>query len=393
MSEPAAEYEGEYEGGRPLGLYILVGVIVALVAVSGLFAVGFIPPVAKIGAHGTSGITTTGSGAIQFLTVTSTIPGTTTTVSVPGQNTTLTTSTVLTTTQTSTSTSTQTSTQTLTSVSTSTSVTTVLQPTTTTTTTTVTNSATTTVGPGGPLSVNFTLSAAGDPVSLDAGDYFTVDVSINNTQANTQSFITAYQLPQGDQPQVLSFYPSVPETVLPVVGTSSYVLQGGVSPNAPSGEYQMFVQVSSVLTNSTATVQTTISRQYIVRVLEPLNFITYAFPNPSSQFEGTCANTPFINGSVPTWGYQCQITAAPEATANMTFTVSNAANVPICIQTSLGGGSIAGFVNINPYPFCPNGETGVLVPAGAVYTFVYTLTNAGQSAGAQSVFFTFQRET
>lgn len=392
MSEPAAEYEEEYEGGRPLGLYILVGVVIALVAVSGMFAIGFIPPIAKIGAHGSGTTTTTRSGSIQFITVTSTYPGTTTTLTQPGANVTSTSTTTATTTvPAGTTTATTTTTQTVTTpvLSTTTVSTTVTES----STSTVTTTATKTAVPGGPLNVNFTLSAPGNPVSLDAGEYFTVNISINNTQSDTQSFITAYQLPEGNQPQVLSFYPSVPESVLPVVGTSSYVLQGSVSPNAPSGEYQLFVQVSSVLTNSTAVVQTTVSKQYITRVLEPLSFITYAFPKPTSQFMGSCLNTPFINGSVPTWGYQCQITAAPEATGNMTFTLSNAANVPICIQTSVGGGSFTGFVNMDPYPFCPDGETGVLVPAGGVYTFVYTLTNAGQSAGTQTVFFTFQRET
>jgi len=383
---------GEYEeGGRPLGLYVLVAVIVVLVAVSGMFAIGYIPPVLKL--HGS------GSSSVRFLTVTSTStqlvasPPTIVTQTVQGANeTSVSTSTVNQTVALGTTTTTATTTQTVTtpSISTSTVSTTVTQSSTSTVTTTVTQVA----GPAGPLQVNFTVTPSGNPLSIYAGEFFTVNVNINNTESGTQSFINAYQLVKGSQRQVLSFYPSVPESVEPVIGISSYTLQGSVSPDAPSGEYQLYVQVSSVVTNSTTITQTTVSKQYIAHVLEPLNFIAYTFANPSSEFGGSCANQPFVNVTVPQWGYTCTVTAAPQASANMTFTVSNSANVPICIQTSLGGGSFTGFVDMNPYPFCPGGETGVLIPAGpALYTFTYNVTNAGQSAGAQTLFFTFQRES
>lgn len=390
MSEGGAEGEEYEEAGRPLGLYVLVGVIVALVAISGMFAIGYIPPVLKL--HHGSGTTS----SLQFLTVTSTDvvtgPGNTVTQTLQGANvTSVSTSTATQTLALGTTTTTATTTQTVTTpvLSTTTVSTTVIEASTSTVTSTVTKAE----GSSSPLQVNFTVSPAGNPLSLDAGEYFSINVNINNTQSGTQSFITAYQLVEGNEQQVLSFYPAVPESVQPVVGTSSYILQGSVSPNAASGEYQLYVQVSSVQTNSTAITQTTVSRQYIARVLEPLNFVGYSLPGATSQFDGSCANTPFINASVPQWGYLCKITAAPQATQNMTFTVSNAANVPICIQTSYGGGSFTGFVNMNPYPFCPDGETGVLVPASSVFTFTYTMTNAGQSSGTQFLSFTFQRES
>lgn len=391
MSEEGVE-GGDYEdGGRPLGLYLLVGAIVVLVAISGMFAIGYIPPVLKL--HQGSG-----SSSVRFLTVTSTStqlissPPTVVTQTVQGANaTSVSTSTSTETVPAGTTTTTTTTTQTVTtpSISTSTVSTTVTESSTSTVTSTVTQVA----GPAGPLQVNFTVSPSGIPLTIDAGEFFTINVNINNTQAGTQSFIDAYQLVVGNQKQVLSFYPSVPESVEPVVGTSSYTLQGFVSAYAPSGEYQLYVQVSSILTNKTAVTQTTVSKQYITHVLEPLDFEAYSFVNASSQFGGSCVSEPFLNVTVPQWGYTCKVTAAPEASGNMTFTVANTSNVPICVQTSVGGGSFTGFVDMSPYPFCPGGDPGVLIPAGpTLYTFTYNLKNAGPSSGTQTIFFTFQRE-
>lgn len=74
------------------------------------------------------------------------------------------------------------------------------------------------------------------------------------------------------------------------------------------------------------------------------------------------------------------------ANGTITFTVSKAANVPICIQTAFDSGSMTGFVNMNPYPFCPNGATGVFVPAGAAnYVFVCTIEKRGDCWSADRV--------
>jgi len=52
---------------------------------------------------------------------------------------------------------------------------------------------------------------------------------------------------------------------------------------------------------------------------------------------------------------------------------------------------MTGFVNMNPYPFCPNGVPGVYVPANVTnWSFTYVVEN-GNTAGAQTVFFLFQK--
>jgi hypothetical protein len=388
LSERAAEYDdGEYEEGRPLGLYILVGVVIALVAVSGLFAIGFIPPVAKIGGHGTgTGTSTRTSGTIQFITVTSTYAGPTTTVSVPGQNTTLTSSTVLTTTQTSTATSTQTSTQTLTSVSTATSVSTIFQP--TTTTTTITNTTTTTVAPTSPLSINVTLNPPANPATLYPGELFTISVSVYNTIPLTNLSLDAYQLAPGSTPLVTSFYPLLPESVAPVLGNSFYTIQGFITQAAPVGVYQIYVEVAGY--SLTGTTILGVSQQYLVSLVEPLTFGAYHL-NATANFNGTCTPSVLPVNGLTDWNFSCGISAAPMAVGNMTFAVTNAADVPICIQTSLDSGTMTGFVNMNPYPFCPDGSPGVYVRASTTnFVFTYTLEN-GATAGNQTVFFTFAR--
>jgi hypothetical protein len=53
----------------------------------------------------------------------------------------------------------------------------------------------------------------------------------------------------------------------------------------------------------------------------------------------------------------------PNATGKIIFNVTNSADVPICISTSLQSSAMTGSVNMNPYPFCPNGAPGVYAPA------------------------------
>jgi hypothetical protein len=386
--EGAAE---EYEGGRPLGLYLLVGVIVALVAVSGMFAIGYIPPLAKIGNHTTS---TTRTGSVQFITVTSTYPGPTTTTTLPATTVTNSTTITKTTISPSTSTSTLTSTQTVTStsVSTSTASTTVYTSTITTstsTTFTTTTTTTTTIAPLGPLAMSVTLTPAGTPATLRPGESFLLNVTVQSKLPSTFASLTAYQDTPGNTPVVVSFFPDLPESLTPVVGTSYYTVSGTVSQNAPIGSYVLNVELNA--NSPVNNTQMSLTKQFIINLIEPLSFIGFKFVKPNSQFNGTCAQLPLGTVSIPTWVYQCKINAAPMVNGTMDFNVTNSANVPICIQTSFGSSSMNAFVNMNPYPFCPNGAPGVYVPADrSNYVFTYTIEN-GDTAGAQTAFFTFER--
>ena len=91
--------------------------------------------------------------------------------------------------------------------------------------------------------------------------------------------------------------------------------------------------------------------------------------------------------------WQCAVNAAPDVNGTMDFNVTNAADVPICVQTSLQSSTMTGYVNMDPYPYCPSGGPGVYVPADVTnWPLTYTVTNGG-SAGAQTVFFTFLRSS
>jgi hypothetical protein len=385
-----SEEEGaadEYDGGRPLGLYLLVGVIVVLVAVSGMFAIGYIPPLAKIGSHTTS--TSSTRSVVPFITVTTTIPPSTTTITGPGTTTTITNSTTITTTTSTTSTSTKTTTQTIvtTTVSTSTTSTTIYTPTTTTSTTITTT--TTTIAPPSPLSINVTMRPGGIPATLHPGESFVFSVTVNSTLPMTSGSLSAYQATPLNTPLVTTFYPSLPESLTPVQGISYYTLTGTIGQGAPVGSYE--VDVTMAANSPVNNTQMSVTKQFLINVVEPLTFTGFKFVNATTQFNGTCIQLPLGSMTVPTWGFQCRINAAPMVNGTVAFMVSNAASVPICIQTSFASGSMTGFVNMNPYPFCPDGAPGVYIPAGAVnYAFNYEIQNGG-FAGAQNGFFTFVR--
>jgi hypothetical protein len=52
---------------------------------------------------------------------------------------------------------------------------------------------------------------------------------------------------------------------------------------------------------------------------------------------------------------------------------------------------MTGFVKMNPYPFCPNGGSGLYIPAGAVSWVITFAIENGTTAGAQTISFTFTR--
>ena len=380
--------DDEYDGGRPVGLYVLVGVIIVLAGVSGMFAIGYIPPILKTGSQTT---TTSTRPSVQFVTITSTSPPVTSTTSLPGKNSTAYSVVTAFLTSTSTATSTQTSTQTVTTpVPTTMTASTTVYTSTSTTITSLTTT-TTTVAPPAPLTINVTMNPPANPSTLHAGEYFSFGITINSTLSFTNASIFAYQVAPNGTPNIVSFYPQLPESVQPVKGTSYYIVQGSVSQGAPSGNYEIDVQVNANSVQNGQTQVTGVTKQFLAHVVEPLTFVSYAFVNTTAQFNGTCNSISFDHPSVPTWGWQCNVAAAPEANGTITFKVSNAANVPICIQTSLGSGTMTGFVKMNPYPFCPNGGSGVYVPAGANSWVITFAIENGTTAGAQTISFTFTR--
>jgi len=368
-----------------------------MVAVSGMFAIGFIPPLAKVGNHGSANnSSTTSRQSVVFVTVTSTSPPLTSTLSIPGQDVTTTTTSVSTTTTTSpvTTTSTQTSTLTTTSLTTTTSTSTIYTGTITstntfTTTSTTLTTTTTTIAPPPPLTMDVTMSPGGNPTTLHAGEFFTVGITVQSTVPVSGASIYAYQVAPPDTPNIVTFYPAVPESVEPVVGTSHYTLEGTVSTGAPAGFYEVDVEISAI--NAHNNTSYSLTQQYIVHTVEPLSFTGYTFVTPNTQFNGTCKTESFQGVTTPIWGFQCGVNAAPMVNGTITFTVSNAANVPICVQSSFGSVSMSAFVKNSPYPFCPNGRPGVYVPASASGFEISFEVENGPNAGAQTISFTFLR--
>jgi hypothetical protein len=383
----AEEQAGEEEesSGPPIGVFVLVAAIVILVAVSGLFAVGFIPPLK--GGHATT-VTTTARG--QFITVTSTVP-TTQTVDDGTATSTVTLGNVTTITSTATSVSTSTLTDPanatvteLGQVTTKTS----FYPLTTTTTTTRVSTTTQTVTATNPLNISITMVSASN--TLYAGDSFVLNIAVQSRVMSTNLSLFAYQpTPQGSYP-ILTFFPSLPEIVSAPLGSSDFVIQGTFSPHAVTGEYEMEVEVAAI-SLQTGFVVTNMNDQFLMQLHEPLTFTGAVFPTSSSQFNGTCAATNYTGVTVPTWVWKCGIITAPGVNETLSFTVSNLSNSPICIQTSLGSNALTGYVSMTPYPFCPGGGPGVYVPAGAVnWPFTY-LVQAGTTAGSALAYFTFSR--
>lgn len=366
----------------------MIAVILVLIVAVGLFAVGFIPPVAHVKGHTSSG---TGTSGIRFVTYTTTVQGPAQTTTVQGTST-INSTLLLTSTTTTTSSTTSTSTASETTTLTSTSVTTLTSTTTSTTTTTKTSTTTTTSSlvPTEPLEVNFSITPAGNPGVFFAGEPFTITVTVKDQLASPYLFLDAYQYTPGDTPQVVSFYPPLPEQLQPVVGVSTYVIQGSISQNSPVGNYQFYVSASAGSPQNATTVN--VSQQYIAHVLEPLSFNGYTFVNPTSQFSGSCTNQSLVYSSGATsWIWGCLIDAAPNESGLLNFTVTNLASIPICIQTSLGAASATGYVDMDPYPFCPNGAPGVYVPPSVTnWPFTFDVEN-GNTAGNQTVYFTFTR--
>jgi hypothetical protein len=389
LSEATEGVQEGQEGSSITRTGIAVMSVIAILAVAlGLMTVGFIPTV-----RGGHGGTVTVSGRGQFITVTSTVPPVTSTITSPGGVTTVTsngTVGVISTVTHVVAGDNVTTTQTVTNVSTSTTTvqTIILQPTTTTSTLTQTTTSTTTVAPTDPLTVNVTMDPPANPADLYAGEFFTIGVSVNNMLSYTNLTIVAYQVSFGSTPQVISFYPQVPESVEPVVGNSFYTIEGNISQSAPVGDYQIVVQVQA---SSPGVTVNSVSQQYLLNLAEPLSFNGYSFVNSTSNFSGNCTASTIEYSGNTNWYWECPITAAPSTIGNMTFTVSNAANVPICVSTSIQSTTMTGFVNMNPYPFCPNGAPGVYVPANATnWPITYTVEN-GATAGLQTVYFLFQR--
>jgi hypothetical protein len=391
LSEATEGVQEEEEGSITKTGIAIMTVIAVLAVALGLMTVGFIPTLGGAKAHTTS----TRGGNVQFITVTSTQPPITNTVTSTGTNhTVLSVITATTTTQGANVTMTQTSTATQIVTNVTTSTTTVqqiiLQPTTTTTTQTITS--TTTVAPTDPLTVNVTMDPPANPASLYAGEHFTIGVAVHSLVSYANLTIIAYQVSSLNTPQVLSFYPLVPESVAPVVGNSYYVVEGNVSQTAPVGDYQMVVQVQATSPGITVN---SVSQQYLVHLLEPLTFNGYRFVNTTStsNFSGSCTPSTLSYSGNTNWYWKCAITAAPNATGKIIFNVTNSANVPICISTALQSPTMTGFVNMNPYPFCPDGAPGVYVPANVTnWSFTYTVEN-GNVAGLQTVYFLFERTT
>jgi len=389
MSEAeGAEDEGEYESGRPTGLYLLVGVIVLLVVVSGMFAIGYIPPLLK---NGTA--TTSTHGTAQFITITTTLAPVTSVSTVAGKDSTTTSTSVVTSTLPgATTTQTSTLTQTVSTVSTATvtSSTVVTVPTVSTTTTTQTTTTTATTTPTNPLTIDVAMNPSASPAVLHAGETFTITITIQNRLYNTAVSLYAYQVTPSGTPIVVSFYPQLPENVYAVVGTSYYTIQGTISKSAPAGNYEVDAEISGY-SNLNGGAQTSVTKQFIIQTVEPLTFPGFSFPTPTAQFNGTCIALSFTGQTNPTWGWKCNVNAAPQVNGTIQFTVSNAANVAVCIQTTIGSSSMTGYVNMNPYPFCPDGGPGVYVPAGTSnWPFTFSIHN-GSIAGAQVVYFTFTR--
>ena len=384
MSDEVVEEAGE--GGLPIGALAMVAAIVFLVAISGMFAIGFIPPLVK---HPVT--TTTTRGTAQFITITTAGPPVTTTLTSPGGGPASTTTVTAPGGAATTVTSTVVSTNTVAiGGATTTSTSTVTLPavtTTATSTTTSTSTVTATTTPTSPL--NITVAIAGQPSEVYfAGDTILFVITVTNRVPSTTLSLYAYQkTPQGSAP-IMTFFPQVPENFQPPIGVSVYRVESTVFQNATVGQYEVDVQASAISLQNGATL-TSMDQQFVMRISEPLSFTGATVQTIAGQLNGTCGQQSYLPYTHTTWVWKCLVNAAPMVNGTITFTVTNYSNEPVCIQTSIG--SLTGYVKMNPYPFCAGGGPGVLVPVGATsWPFTYYVMN-GPAAGAQVVYFMFTR--